>query len=43
MLSFDYAPALLKGIVDKELTRQILGQPAVAIRGAYRRNLAAPE
>lgn len=43
MLSFDYAPALLKGIVDKELKRQILGRPADAIRGAYQRNRAATE
>ena len=43
MLSFDYAPALLKGIVDQELKRQILAQPADAIRGAYERNLADNE
>ena len=43
MLSFDYAPALLKGIIDEELRRHILGQPADAIRGVYERNLAATE
>src|SRR5208283_4672635 len=43
MLSFDYAPALLRGIVDQELKRHVLGQPADAIRGVYERNLAATE
>jgi L-alanine-DL-glutamate epimerase-like enolase superfamily enzyme len=43
MLSFDYAPALLKGIVDHELKRHVLGQPSHAIRGIYERNLAATE
>jgi len=43
MLSFDYAPALLKGIVDQELKRHVLGQPADAIRAVYQRNLAATE
>jgi L-alanine-DL-glutamate epimerase-like enolase superfamily enzyme len=43
MLSFDYAPALLKGIVDHELRRHVIGQPADAIRAIFERNLAATE
>jgi L-alanine-DL-glutamate epimerase-like enolase superfamily enzyme len=43
MLSFDYAPALLKGIIDQELRRHVLGQPADAIRAIYERNFAATE
>lgn len=43
MLSFAYAPALLKGIIDQELRRHVLGQPGDAIRGVYERNLAATE
>ena len=43
MLSFDYAPTLLKGIIDQELRQHLLGQPADAIRAIYERNLAATE
>jgi L-alanine-DL-glutamate epimerase-like enolase superfamily enzyme len=43
MLSFDYAPGILKGIIDEELKRHVLGQPAEAIRNIYERNLAATE
>jgi len=43
MLSFDYAPSLLKGIVDHELRRHVLDQPADAIRAIFERNLAACE
>ena len=43
MLLFDHAPALLKGIVDQELKRHVLGQPADAIRAINERNLAASE
>lgn len=32
MLSFDYAPALLKGIIDKELKRHVVGCSADEIR-----------
>jgi L-alanine-DL-glutamate epimerase-like enolase superfamily enzyme len=43
MLSFDYAPALLKGLVDCELKRHVVGQDADDIRGVYERNLQATE
>ena len=43
MLSFDYAPALLKGIVDCELQRHVIGQDADDIRKIYERNLQATE
>jgi L-alanine-DL-glutamate epimerase-like enolase superfamily enzyme len=43
MLSFDYAPALLKGIVDHELRRRAIGQPADEIRAIFEGNLAATE
>jgi L-alanine-DL-glutamate epimerase-like enolase superfamily enzyme len=43
MLSFDYAPALLKGVVDQELRRYVVGQSADDIRFIYQRNLAATE
>jgi hypothetical protein len=40
MFSFDCAPAILKGIVDQERTRHVIGQPADSIRAIYERNLA---
>lgn len=43
MLSFDYGPALLKGVVDHELKRHVLGMDADNIRAVYERNLAATE
>jgi L-alanine-DL-glutamate epimerase-like enolase superfamily enzyme len=43
MLSFDYAPALLKGVIDQELRRHVLGQPPEAIRAIYQNNLAVTE
>jgi L-alanine-DL-glutamate epimerase-like enolase superfamily enzyme len=43
MLSFDYGSALLKGLVDQELKRYVLGCPADDIRAVYQRNLAATE
>ncbi|MFN7998070.1 MAG: mandelate racemase/muconate lactonizing enzyme family protein [Bryobacteraceae bacterium] len=43
MLSFDYAPGLLKGIVDQELKRFLIGCPADDIRAVYERNLNATE
>jgi L-alanine-DL-glutamate epimerase-like enolase superfamily enzyme len=43
MLSFDYAPALLKAIVDVELSPHVRGQDAANIRGVYERNLKATE
>jgi L-alanine-DL-glutamate epimerase-like enolase superfamily enzyme len=43
MLSFDYAPSLLRGIIDQELRRYVLGQSADAIRAIYELNLAACE
>ncbi len=43
MLSFDYGPVLLKGIVDYELKRHILGMEADDIRAVYERNLQATE
>jgi hypothetical protein len=41
MLSFDYAPALLKGIIEDELKRHVLGQPADAI-GASTSEISRP-
>jgi hypothetical protein len=43
MLSLDYGPALLKGIVDQVLRRYMVGQSAEDIRSIYQRNLAATE
>jgi L-alanine-DL-glutamate epimerase-like enolase superfamily enzyme len=43
MLSFDYAPLLLKGIVDHELKRHVIGLDADQIRAIYERNLQATE
>jgi len=43
MLSFDYAPALLKGVIDQDLQRNVLGQPADAIRSIHQQNLVATE
>jgi len=43
MLSFDYAPALLKGIVEQELKRYVIGCPADDIRAIYEQNLQATE
>lgn len=43
MLSFDYAPGLLKGIVDDELKRQVIGCSANDIRAIYEQNLQATE
>ena len=43
MLSFDYAPALLRGIVDHELKRHLIGCDADDIRAVYERNLRITE
>ncbi len=43
MLSFDYAPRLLKAIVDHELRKHVIGMDADDIRGAYERNLQVTE
>ncbi len=43
MLSFDYGPRLLKGIVDYELKRHLIGCPADDIRAVYERSLAVTE
>ncbi len=43
MLSFDYAPSLLKGVIDLELRRHVLGCPADDIRAIYEQNLRATE
>jgi len=43
MLSFDYAPALLRGIVDHELKRHVIGQDSDSIRKIYEHNLGATE
>jgi len=43
MLSFDYAPGLLKGFVDQELKRRLIGAEADDIRGIFERNLRACE
>jgi L-alanine-DL-glutamate epimerase-like enolase superfamily enzyme len=43
MLSFDYAPVLLKGIVDHELRRRLIGMPADDIRAVYEQARAATE
>ena len=43
MLSFDYAPRLLKGIVDQELKRQVVGCEADEIRAVYEKNLRVSE
>lgn len=43
MLSFDYAPLLLKGMIDHELKRHVLGCPAEDIRAIYQQNLRTTE
>ena len=43
MLSFDYGPALLKGIIDHELKRHVVGMDADNIRAVYEQNLRATE
>lgn len=43
MLSFDYAPQLLKGVVDTELRRHLLGEDAENIGSVFHRNLQATE
>ena len=43
MLSFDYAPALLKGIIDHELRRRLIGMAADDIRAVYEQTCAATE
>jgi L-alanine-DL-glutamate epimerase-like enolase superfamily enzyme len=43
MLSFDYAPALLRGIVDSELRRHLLGRDADDIRAIHQLNLRETE
>lgn len=43
MLSFDYAPALLKGIIDQELKRYVVGCSPDEIRAVYEQNLQATE
>jgi L-alanine-DL-glutamate epimerase-like enolase superfamily enzyme len=43
MLSFDYAPALLKGIIDRELKGYVVGCSADEIRAVYEQNLRTTE
>jgi len=43
MLSFDYAPALLKGFVDQELKRHLIGAEADDIRGVFERSMRVCE
>src|ERR1017187_2340921 len=43
MLSFDYAPALLKGFVDQELKRYLIGAEADDIRGVFERSMRVCE
>ena len=43
MLSFDYAPELLRGIVASELKRHLIGLPAEDIRAIHQINLRATE
>jgi L-alanine-DL-glutamate epimerase-like enolase superfamily enzyme len=43
MLSFDYGPAVLRGLVDQELKRRVLGMEADDIRAVYETNLRATE
>ncbi len=43
MLSFDYAPGLLKGVVDQELKRHLADADADDIRGIFERNLRVSE
>jgi L-alanine-DL-glutamate epimerase-like enolase superfamily enzyme len=43
MLSFDYAPSLLRGMIDYELKRHVVGCPADDIRAIYEQNLRATE
>lgn len=43
MLSFDYAPSLLKAMVEKELKRHLLGEPADDIRAIYGLSLRLTE
>jgi L-alanine-DL-glutamate epimerase-like enolase superfamily enzyme len=43
MLSFDYGSALLKGVVDHELRRYVIGCDADDIGGIHGRNLRATE
>jgi L-alanine-DL-glutamate epimerase-like enolase superfamily enzyme len=43
MLSFDYAPRLLKAIIDLELKRHLVGCDAGGIRQIYEQNLQGTE
>ena len=43
MLSFDYAPTLLKGIIDQELRRRLLGLPSDDIRLVWEHARSATE
>jgi L-alanine-DL-glutamate epimerase-like enolase superfamily enzyme len=43
MLSFDYAPALLKAVIDHELKRYVIGMEADDIRAIYEQNLRITE
>ncbi len=43
MLSFDYGPALLKAVIDRELKRFAAGMEADNIRAVYEQNLKATE
>jgi L-alanine-DL-glutamate epimerase-like enolase superfamily enzyme len=43
MLSFDYGPAVLRGVIDQELKRHVLGLDADNIRAVYETNLRATE
>jgi L-alanine-DL-glutamate epimerase-like enolase superfamily enzyme len=43
MLSFDYGPSLLKGVIDHELKRHVVGCAADDIRSIYEQNLELTE
>jgi L-alanine-DL-glutamate epimerase-like enolase superfamily enzyme len=43
LLSFDYAPALLKAVIDHELKRYVIGMDADDIRAIYEQNLRTTE
>jgi L-alanine-DL-glutamate epimerase-like enolase superfamily enzyme len=43
MLSFDYASSLLKGLIDYELKRHVVGQSSDDIRAIYQQNLRDTE
>src|SRR5262245_15847188 len=43
MLTFDYAPALLKAMIDRELRPLLIGREADDIRAVHHDNLRATE